>query len=502
MPLRLSNVGSETREEFRHINQCDQKSARLSLRRPASVSELPNIQSRVAGRRDVLTIGSLTALGISLWPGASRAALGNETVAAEQPSSRPSAKRCVLIWLDGGPSHLETLDPKPDASREVRGPLESIQSSVPGIAISECLPGVAERLSRFAIIRSMTSPLGEHNFGTHYLLTGYRPTPVLEYPSFGCAAAFVRNAKSALPSQIAVPDFQVGGGGFSGNGFLAARVAPFSVGSDPASPEFAVKNLAPPPGLDSVRLERRREFLNRFNEFRRQSDVVPVDRHSEQRGSVASAESSAGPLEQAWELTSSPQFRAAFDLERESPDVRNRYGRRTVGQSCLLARRLLESGVPFVTVNHRGWDTHADLYTRLKEGFTGAKTPVGLIPTLDQAVSALTDDLADRGLLDETLIVVMGEFGRTPKLNTQGGRDHWPRVFSVALAGGGISGGQVIGASDRNGESPADQPVTPGDLTATIYSRLGIDPAGIVQTSDGRPVRLAPEGAIPIRALL
>ncbi len=502
MPLRSSNVSSETRAEFRHVGQCDRKSARLSRQQTILGSGPTDAQHRFVGRRDVLTIGSLTTLGISLWPGVSRAAPGNKPVAAEKPSSRSPAKRCVLIWLDGGPSHLETLDPKPEASREVRGPLESIQTSVPGISVTECLPSVAERLSRFAIIRSMTSPLGEHNFGTHYLLTGYHPTPVLEYPSFSCAAAFVRNATSALPSQIAVPDFRVGGGRFSGNGFLDAGVAPFSVGSDPAKPEFAVKNLIPPAGLDSVRLQRRREFLNQFDEFRRRADAASSDRDSNIEDSVAKVASSTGPLEQAWELTASPQFRAAFDLEQEPPEVRDRYGRRTVGQSCLLARRLLESGVPFVTVNHRGWDTHADLYTRLKEGFTGAKTPVGLIPTLDHAVSALTDDLADRGLLDETLIVIMGEFGRTPKLNTQGGRDHWPRVFSVALAGGGIAGGQVIGASDRNGESPAEHPVTPGDLTATIYSCLGIDPGRTIHTFDDRPVRLTPDGAVPIDALL
>ncbi len=449
-------------------------------------------------RRDVLTIGALSVPGMSLWPGLMSHAAASDSVSQATPtgSQEPAAKNCVLIWLDGGPSHLETLDPKPNASSEVRGPLESIQTSVPGFTLSECLPGVAARLSRFAIIRSMTSPLGEHNFGTHYLMTGYRPTPVLEYPSFTSAAGFVRNTSSALPSQIAVPDFRVGGGRLSGNGFLDTRFAPFSVGSDPGKPDFTVKNLIPPSGLDSVRLDRRREFLNQFDQFRQQAD------QTRQKVSTESPSRPSESLEQAWNLTSSTKFRAAFDLEQERPDVRNRYGRKTVGQSCLLARRLIESGVPFVTVNHRGWDTHADLATRLKDGFTGSKRPVGLVPSLDLAVSALTDDLAQLGLLDETLIVIMGEFGRTPKLNTQGGRDHWPRVFSVALAGGGISGGQVIGASDRNGESPADHPVTPADLTATIYSRLGINPARTIQTSDGRPVRLAPEEATPITSLL
>lgn len=449
-------------------------------------------------RRTALKIGSVTALGLTGW---TRGATPAETAAPAPPVSetfRP-ATRCVLIWLDGGPSHLETLDPKPQASREVRGPLESIQTAIPGVSVSECLPGVAARLSRFSIIRSMTSPLGEHNFGTHYLLTGYRPTPVLEYPSFTATAAALMHADSRLPAQVAVPDYRVGGGRFTGNGFLDPRTAPFAVGSDPAKADFSVKNLAPPDTLDSVRLTRRRMFLNQLDEFRRQADSAD-DRTETTRD--AAGGKTGDSLQQAWELSSSPEFRAAFDLQEESPGTRDRYGRRTVGQSCLLARRLLESGVPYVTVNHRGWDTHADLYTRLKEGFTGAGKPVGLIPSLDQAVCALTDDLQERGLLSETLVVIMGEFGRTPKLNTQGGRDHWPRVFSVALAGGGIPGGHVIGASDRNGESPADQPATPGDLTATLYSALGLNPGQIMLTPDRRPVRLVPENARPIDSLI
>jgi uncharacterized protein (DUF1501 family) len=178
-------------------------------------------------------------------------------------------------------------------------------------------------------------------------------------------------------------------------------------------------------------------------------------------------------------------------LSQEKPQLRAKYGNRTVGQSCLLARRLVERGVPFVTVNHKGWDTHADLYTRIKEGFSGARKPVGLVPSLDLAFSALIDDLKDRRMLDETLVVVMGEFGRTPKLNAAGGRDHWPRVFSVVLAGGGVKGGQIIGSSDSVGESPKDRPITPGDLVATIYQLLGIDPALELKTADGRPIRIS-----------
>jgi uncharacterized protein (DUF1501 family) len=201
-------------------------------------------------------------------------------------------------------------------------------------------------------------------------------------------------------------------------------------------------------------------------------------------------------MEQAYRLIMSPEAREAFDLSREPPRVRQRYGPRTIGQSCLLARRLVERGVPFVTVNNPGWDTHQDMVTRLRDGYTGAAVPVGLVPSLDLALSGLIDDLNERGMLKETLVVVMGEFGRTPKLNTGGGRDHWPRVFSVVLAGGAIAGGQVIGSSDAVGESPRDRPITPSDLAATIYALLGIDPKRKLYTSDGRPVEINDDGQI------
>lgn len=442
-----------------------------------------------ASRREALQVG-VSAFGLSL---ANRFA----ATAADSVAKRPtrSIKSCVLIWLDGGPSHIETLDPKPLAPSEVRGPLGSISTRLPGVSLTECLPEVAQRLDRFSIVRSVTSPLGEHNFGTHYMMSGYRPTPVVEYPAFNSAAAFVSNYTGKLPAHVAVPDFRVGGGRFSGNGFLPGAVAPFSAGGDPAKPGFRVRDLQPWFGLDSVRLSRRQEFLNRLNGFlenrEQNSDTTPE-----------ASKSPPGEFDQAWDLITSNEARAAFDLSDEPAAVKTRYGRKTVGQSCLLARRLIERGVPFVTVNQRGWDTHADLYTRLKEGFTGARKPVGLVPSLDLAVSALSDDLADRGLLDETLIVVMGEFGRTPKLNTRGGRDHWPRVFSVLLAGGGINSGQVIGSSDRTGESPLDRPVTPADLAATIHTALGVDPATMVHTPDGRPIRLASENSHVIDELL
>jgi hypothetical protein len=429
-------------------------------------------------RRDFVRIGGLTAMGLGLTD-----LLRSRGLAAERGSTLTAkANRCILIWLDGGPTHLETFDLKPDAPAEVRGPFQPISTVVPGTQICELMPNTAQRLDKLAIIRSVTSPLGEHNFGAHYLLTGYKPTPVLEYPSFGSVVAHLRGGESVLPPHVAVPQFRVGGGRMAGNGFLPEGSRPFSVGGDPAKPEFRVRDLDFYPGVDGERIDRRRDFLAALDGFRRDAE-----------SGTSGAPSDPG-FEQAYRLVASPEAKKAFDLRAEPPAVRQRYGPRTIGQCCLLARRLVERGVPFVTVNNPGWDTHNNAYTRLKEGYTGAKVPVGLIPSLDLALAALIGDLEDRGLLDETLIVVMGEFGRTPKLNVDGGRDHWPRVFSVALAGGGVPGGQVIGASDSVGEGPKDRPVTPADLAATIYTLLGIDPAHTLYTPDSRPVHVNRDG--------
>ena len=437
-------------------------------------------------RRDLLRVGGLTAFGLGLGDlfRLQRQAMGANVTAAK-------AKSCILIWLDGGPSHLETFDPKVDAPSEVRGPFGTIQTRVPGIHLSELMEQTASHMEDVAVVRSMTSPLGEHNFGTHYLMTGYKPTPVLEYPTVGATFSHLRSAPGVqvLPANVAVPRFNVGGSKLSGNGFLSSAFRPFSVGGDPAKRDFEVKDLNFYKGLDLERLERRKGYVGALNSL---SEVT----------GASFGEQSDPDLERAYRLLASDEAKAAFDLEQESAEVRARYGPKTVGQSCLLARRLVERGVSFVTVNHRGWDTHEDLVTRLKNGYVGAKTPIGLIPSLDRAFGALLSDLKESGMLDETLVMVMGEFGRTPKLNTRGGRDHWPRVFSVAMAGGGVAGGQVYGSSDRVGESPKDNPVTPSDLTATVYQLLGIDPATELQTNDGRPVRVAPPEAKVIEELI
>lgn len=438
-------------------------------------------------RRDMIRVGGLSALGLSVadWMRLKTASAAED---AGTPNS-PKAKRCILIWLDGGPSHLETFDPKPLAAREVRGPLEAIGTSVAGIRLSECLAQTAKRMNKLAIIRSMTSPLGEHNFGTHYMLSGFKPTAALEYPAFASVGSMVQKADRLLPPHVAIPSYRVGGSNFSGHGFLDSALKPFSLDADPSSPDFKVAGLDFYPGLDVERIKRRQAFVER---------IEGLDRRLQSSGSGVGDPA----LEQAFQLISSPAAKSAFDLEQEPALTRARYGSRTIGQSCLLARRLIERDVPFVTINNKGWDTHESLVTRLKDGYTGAKQPVGLIPSLDLALSALLDDLSDRDLLDETLVVVMGEFGRTPKLNVSGGRDHWPRVFSVALAGGGVPGGQVIGSSDKVGEQPQNRPVTPSDLVATIYTLLGIDPALMLTTTTGRPIRITPENAQPLAELV
>ena len=433
-------------------------------------------------RRDFIQVGCLSALGLGM-----AGLLRCRTLAATGDGA-PCAKSCILIWLDGGPSHLETFDPKPNAPAEIRGPLGAISTRVAGVQVSELLPNIAARLNRVALIRAVTSPLGEHNFGTHYLLTGFRPTPALEYPAVACVVNHLRRQEGELPRLVAIPDLRVGGGKFVAEGYLPASLSPFEVGDDPGRPEFRVRGLEPFPGITSARRQRRRQYLQQFDaqvERIQQSDGIRED----------------PAFAQAYRLMDSAAARAAFDLSAESPSTRDRYGRRSVGQSCLLARRLVEAGVPFVTVNNTGWDTHQDLYTRLKEGYTGARIPVGLVPSLDTALAALIDDLIERGLFEETLIVVMGEFGRTPKLNPSGGRDHWPRVFSVLMAGGGVPGGVVVGASDAMGESPLDRPVTPTDLAATWYHLLGVDLKSVLYTRDGRPVPLTQNGQI-IRELV
>jgi hypothetical protein len=421
-------------------------------------------------RRDVLRLGSLTGLhfGLGDW-------YRLKAAAAEQ--GKRAAKSCILLWLDGGPSHLETFDLKPDAPAEVRGPVKPIATNVPGIQISEWMPRTAAVCDKLAIIRSMTSPLGEHGLANEYLMTGYKPSPVLQYPSFGSVLMHLRSDQPILPPYVAIPEARSAGAGFLGNSY-----DPFATGGDPSKPDFRVQDLEFFPEVDSSRILRRREYLAEFD--------------TAQAGFEARNIRSESSFDKAYRLVTSTDAKQAFDLASEPATVRGRYGMKMFGQSCLLARRLVERGVPFVSVLNTGWDTHEGLVLRLRDGYSGAEVGVGLIPTFDQAFSALIEDLTQRNLLDETLVVVMGEFGRTPKINTRGGRDHWPRVFSAVLAGGGVQGGQVVGSSDRVGESPRDSPVSPNDLACTIYTLLGVDPNQELRTTDSRPVPVNQGGQV------
>ena len=449
-----------------------------------------------ASRRDFLRVGGLSALGFGL----------GDYLAAQRLAGRGGglpegkARSCILIWLDGGPSHLDTFDPKPDAPREIRGPFDSIRTRLPGVRISEHLPRTAQILDKVAILRAVTSPFGVHNFGLQYLMTGHKPTPAVDYPTIGSTLAHLRELEGVLPPNIAVPDLISRDRAPIGAGYLPRKNAPFALGSDPGKRDFKVRDLDFYTGIDLDRVSRRRRFVDALDEFSRAKDRSP--------GAKTNPD-----LERAYDLITSPEAKKAFDLAEEDDRVRDRYtydrranldNSNNIGQQCLLARRLVERGVPFVTINNVGWDNHEDLATYANRT-PGDPNQVGghaLIPGFDKAFSALIGDLSERGMLDETLVLVMGEFGRTPKINTNGGRDHWPNCFSVMMAGGGVSGGQVVGASDALGEFPRERPVTPSDLAATIYTLLGIDPARELLTKDGRPIRIAPSGSEVIREIV
>ena len=454
-------------------------------------------------RRDFIRVGGLTALGLGMGNYFQlQRAMASQTLS----TNSPTAKSCIMIWLDGGASHLDTFDPKPRAPSEIRGPFDSIPTKLAGVRISEHLQRTARLMDKLAIIRTMTSPFGVHNFAVQYLMTGYQPTAALEYPTIASVVAHLRVNKSVLPNNIAIPDLISRDGATVGNGFLPTDTKQFSLRSDPGKSNYEVRDLDFYQGLDLFRHNRRLSIVNALNKYGELSSKshAPSDPN----------------LERAYKLIASAEDKAAFDISQEPAKVRERYtfdpradlpasrsgpssGGNNIGQQCLLARRLVERGVPFVTVNNTGWDNHLNLktYATRVPGFPGSASH-SLIPGLDKALSALIGDLADRGMLDETLVLVMTDFGRTPKINSTGGRDHWPNCFSVVVAGGGVRGGQVIGESDALGEFIKDRPITPGDLAATIYTLLGIDPAHELETPEGRPIRVAPAGSAVIAELL
>jgi uncharacterized protein (DUF1501 family) len=436
-------------------------------------------------RREMLRVGALGVAGLSL-PNL----LHLQAAAAASGGKPGKARSVVILFLNGGPSHLDMFDLKPDAPEEIRGTFRPIDTRVPGIRISEHLPRLAQLADRFTLVRSMQHRANNHPPGTYWMMIGSpiaRPviqasTPSREdRPHPGSALAKVLPPRPGLPPFVMVPEaISPVGPERPGQhaGFLGAAYDPYRVNSDPNLPDYNPGALVPDREMTTDRLNARRSLLHQLGQ-----QVKYLDES-------AAVQALDPQYTRAFDLLSTAAATRAFDVSAEPAKVRDRYGRHVFGQSVLLARRLVEAGVRLVQVNWvrhdngkggQGFDSHRD-------HLNWAKTE--LLPPTDAACASLLEDLSDRGLLDETLVIVMGEFGRTPKFNTAGGRDHWANCFSVLLAGGGIKGGQVLGASDKIGAYPTSHPVGPQDLIATLYHCLGVDPHTLIYDQQNRPYAL------------
>jgi len=425
-------------------------------------------------RRSFLRAGVLGLTGLTLADvlrlRAARAAEGQQT----------KDTSVILIWKGGGPSHIDTWDLKPNAPQEYRGEFKPIATNVPGIQVSEHLPLSAKEMDKFAILRSVTHPDAGHESASHYLLTGYKPTndiPSNEMPSYGSIVAKERGPRQpGLPAYLALPNPPRS----TAAAYLGVAYNPFSVGADPNAANFSVRNLTLPNGISVERLENRRRLLQAVDKLKRNVDQTGL------------MEGFDAFTRKAFEMVTSAGAQKAFDISKEDGALRDQYGRNTLGQSMLLARRLVESGVTFVTVNAGGWDTHANNFEALKKQ---------KLPQFDAAWAALMQDMSKRGLLENTLVLVWGEFGRTPRINKDAGRDHWPGALSVVLAGGGLQMGQAIGQSDAKAEYPRERPLTPEDVLSTMYHVLGIDQNKDFLNEAQRPVKILGTGE-PIRELV
>lgn len=393
----------------------------------------------------------------------------------------------ILIWMSGGPGHHETWDPKPDAVSQYRGPFKAISTNVPGIQFSEMLPEQAKIADRIAVLRSVRHGTGDHTKGNHYMLTGFEgpdfnkpDNRIQRRPSMGSAVSALRGANvTGMPAYAAAPHLRGGTDNlFHYATYLGGAHNPFITNSDPNDAKYRVRNLALASGLSLDRLESRRSLLKTIDHDRRRTDGGMSDMSDHQVS--------------AFELLTSRRVRDAFDIGQEPDSLRDRYGRHTFGQSALLARRLVERGVTFVTVNTQPWDHHGTANRLPTE--KGANL---LIPPVDVAIASLIRDLADRGMSKKTLVVAMGEFGRTPKMNSAGGRDHWGHTFSVMMSGGEFRMGQAIGQSDERGAYVVERPISPEDVAATVYHHLGIDAKHTaIPNRAGRPLYLVEHGDV------
>jgi hypothetical protein len=454
-------------------------------------------QARLYSRREILRLGSLSLLGVTLPEVLGAASFANETDAAFG-----RAQRCILLFMWGGPAHQDTWDMKPEAPVEVRGEFSPISTNVPGIQVCEHFPELAKRIDKLAIIRSMTHGDVNHTSATHFLLTGQPPPKTTEksaqWPHMGSVLSRLGRGQGALPPFVSmrpklegdVPRFVEESQGQFG-GWMGPAFDPLTIDHNPNLDDYRVGELVLPPELSVGRLENRTQLMADLN---RQLALQS-----------AAAEARDANYRRAFELlTSTAEGRGAFNLDDEPPEMRDRYGRNPHGQSVLQARRLIERGVPLVTVFWPNdgiknvsvyWDTHSKNFIDLKDR---------LMPAADRAFSALLDDLSERGLLDETLVIWTGEFGRTPRVGQRNsdagagrdGRDHWPGCFTTVLAGGGVRGGLVYGRSDRHAAWPADNPVAPEDLVATVYHALGVPREQLLPDVQGRPLQVRPGKAI------
>ena len=422
-------------------------------------------------RRDFIRIGAITGFGLGF-------SLQNYLAHASADGLAPTgkAKAAIFVRLGGGPSHMDTFDLKPDAPDTHRGEFKPIGTNVDGMQICEHLPKLAKCADKFAILRGVSHTLAAHELGSLYMGTGNRPLPSLAFPSLGSVVAKELGAIPELPAFVAVPNQ-----GNNPTGYLGVEYGPFDTGAAPtAGKPMEIRGLALR-GVTLDEVDRRQNLVKRY-------DTAFGDFGKEDK--ILSGMDEFG--QKAYTMMRSTKAREAFDLSKESMNLTSLFGTDQFSQSCLLATRLIENGVKFITLNLGGWDTHNDNFNALKNKN---------LPTLDAGLSGLFEALAVKGLLDSTVVYVTGEFGRTPKVNPRAGRDHYPRAMFSLLAGGGIRGGQVVGESDANGEGPKDKPITPDDIAATFFTALGINPKKEYHTPSGRPVMIVRYGT-PIQPLI
>ena len=439
-------------------------------------------------RRDFMQVGALGAIGLTL---------PQYLAAKEQSGQSPNDDRaCIMIFNLGAPSQLDTFDMKPNAPAEVRGPFNAINTSAPGIQLSEILPLHAKIADKIGFVRSVNhTGAAVHDAGWQMMQTGRQFSGGVNTPHAGAVLSYLKGRKTDLPPFVVLPELMGRGGGNLPNGqaggFLGKAMDPFALMADPSVPNFKVPDLLPPAEIGTVRLNRRRTMRDivdaRVSEFEASESAALLD----------------GNFQAAFRLMTSDQARGAFDLTKEKPEVRERYGMNRFGQCCLLARRLIEAGVRFVTINtfltvfdEITWDIHGSKPFTSIEGMRDIVAPM-----YDKAYSALIEDLSERGMLDKTMVCNFAEFGRTPRVNPAGGRDHWPQCYTVYFAGGGVKGGQAVGASDPIGGVPADRPVGPGEVVSTIFHSLGLDLDTILPGPAGRPFPIVDFGKREIHEL-